>query len=294
MDHSPYDRASKWLIQHHGDALLRLAGVTDITSWRPLQAEIVQPRQLPDGLLEVRRAGQAEPDLFILEVSTYPDRRVPEQLLGDAALVYLDRGVLPEVLALVLHPKGNVRVDGQIDLRSPGGWTRWQASWHVVELWTLPAADLLATGDPGLAPWALLAHWDGPPEVLFRQGRAVVDEQARPEERPVLLTVMQVLASLRYDNEGLFAILGGKQVVIESNYIGRIIAEQVALKTHRIILNLIRDQLGDVPSDIEAAVRTIQDDERLDRVTLLAARAADYEEFRRGLSALLAQPPAGA
>jgi hypothetical protein len=49
-----YDRSSKWLIQHHGDSILRLAGIRDIDSWRPLQAELVQPRQLPDGLIESR------------------------------------------------------------------------------------------------------------------------------------------------------------------------------------------------------------------------------------------------
>ena len=28
----PYDRGSKWLIQHHGDAILRIAGLHDIAS----------------------------------------------------------------------------------------------------------------------------------------------------------------------------------------------------------------------------------------------------------------------
>ena len=49
-----YDRSSKWLIQHYGDSLLKLAGVERIASWRPLQAEVVQPAQLPDGLIEVQ------------------------------------------------------------------------------------------------------------------------------------------------------------------------------------------------------------------------------------------------
>ncbi|HMF38330.1 MAG TPA: hypothetical protein VKF17_16930 [Isosphaeraceae bacterium] len=31
-----YDKSSKWLIQHHGDSILRLAGVRDIVNWRPL------------------------------------------------------------------------------------------------------------------------------------------------------------------------------------------------------------------------------------------------------------------
>lgn len=40
----PYDRSSKWLIQHHGDSMLRLAQIRDIDNWRPAQAEVVQPR----------------------------------------------------------------------------------------------------------------------------------------------------------------------------------------------------------------------------------------------------------
>jgi hypothetical protein len=42
--HDDFDRTSKWMIQHHGDALLRLGGVEQIAEWRPLQAEVVQPR----------------------------------------------------------------------------------------------------------------------------------------------------------------------------------------------------------------------------------------------------------
>jgi hypothetical protein len=54
-----YDKSSKWLIQHHGDSILRLAGIRDIESWKPLQAELVQPRQLPDGLIEAQLRGQS-------------------------------------------------------------------------------------------------------------------------------------------------------------------------------------------------------------------------------------------
>jgi hypothetical protein len=145
MAHLQFDAASKWLIGHHGDAILRLAGLTDVTSWRAVQAEVVQPRRLPDGLLEVRRAGQDRTDLFVVEIATDPEPRVAEQLLGDAALVYLDRGVLPEAVVVVLRRKGRRRVVRQLDLSSPGGWTRWRASWRVVELWSVPAADLLAS-----------------------------------------------------------------------------------------------------------------------------------------------------
>jgi len=70
-----YDKSTKWLIPHHGDFILRLGGVRDIATWKALQAEPVQPRRLPDGLLEVRRQGQTRPRLFVLEISTYALRR---------------------------------------------------------------------------------------------------------------------------------------------------------------------------------------------------------------------------
>jgi hypothetical protein len=82
-EHQPYDKSSKWLIQHHGDSMLRLAQIENIQSCRPAQAEVVQPRQLPDGLLEVRLKGEPQDDLFLLEVATYPERRAGTQLIRD-------------------------------------------------------------------------------------------------------------------------------------------------------------------------------------------------------------------
>ena len=175
-----YDKSSKWLIQHHGDSILRLAGVRDLAEWRPLPVELVQPRRLPDGLIEARRRDEAESDLFVLELATYPEGRIAEQAVRDAALVYLDRGIVPEVLVLVLHPKGNLRAPGSADLRSGWGWTHWQMSWKLVELWTLPAEDLLASNDVGLIPWVVLSHFDGPPEPIFRQCRAGSTATPRP------------------------------------------------------------------------------------------------------------------
>jgi hypothetical protein len=61
-----YDKCGKYMVQHHGNSIVWLGGVDDIAIWRALQAEPVQIRQLPDGLLEVWGPGQAEPDIFIL------------------------------------------------------------------------------------------------------------------------------------------------------------------------------------------------------------------------------------
>jgi len=47
--HQPYDKSSKWLVQHHGDSMLWLARVRNVRAWRPAPAEVVQPRRLPMG-----------------------------------------------------------------------------------------------------------------------------------------------------------------------------------------------------------------------------------------------------
>src|ERR671937_439411 len=82
-----YDRSGKWLLEHHGAAILKLAGVAGVTACRAVSAEVVQPRQAPDGLLEAEVAGQAR--RFVVEVATDPERRAEEQALRDALTVFL-------------------------------------------------------------------------------------------------------------------------------------------------------------------------------------------------------------
>jgi hypothetical protein len=87
----PYDRSSKWLLDHHGAALLRLAGISDIAFCRTVQPEVVQPRQTPNGLLEVRFPGRDDPDYFLIEIATDPERRNTDQVLRGALMRRPDR-----------------------------------------------------------------------------------------------------------------------------------------------------------------------------------------------------------
>jgi hypothetical protein len=278
-----YDKSSKWLIQHHGDSILRLAGIRDIDSWRPLQAELVQPRQLPDGLIEARLSGQDRPSLCVLEVATYPDARVIKQVTRDAALVFLDRDVLPEVLVLFLHPKGNVEAADSTTLNSPLGWTKWQASWKTVELWNLPAEVLLAVGDVGLIPWVPLAKFDGPPEPIFRQCRARIDEDAPANEKENLLAVTQVLAGLRYNDPNLFQLFGGRQAMIESPVLQELKAEWTRETTCNAIARVLAARFRVDAKSLEAELKSV-DDDHLGNLVELAATCPNLESFRMQLS----------
>jgi hypothetical protein len=276
-----YDRSSKWLLEHHGDALLRLGGQGDLIDWRAVQSEVVQPRQLPDGLLDVRVAGEERRRLYVVEIATYPDRRIAEQVVADVTLVLQDRGVLPDVLVLVLQPKGNLEVDSEAVLQSAGGWTGLRVGWRTVRLWELPAGQLLATGEPGLMPWVPLAHIDGPPKTVFQQCREIIDQKGPANERENLLAVAQVLASLRYNDPSLLELFGGEEGMIESPLLQKVLAE----RAQRLIRGLLEDRFGPVPADVATALADVRDEGRLDQLNKAAARCPDLATFRRELAA---------
>jgi hypothetical protein len=133
-----YDKSSQWLIQHHGDSILRLAGETGIVSWRPLPPEQVQPRRIPDGLLEVMLEGETEPNLYLVEIESRPEPRKLETLAADLMLVLLDRGILPELVVVFLAQAGRPSLPPRHLILSRRGWSRLEATWQPVELWTSP------------------------------------------------------------------------------------------------------------------------------------------------------------
>ena len=77
-------------------------------------------------------------------------RAVPSQAVRDTVLVYLERDIVPEVIVLFLHKKGNVEAADSVALRSRLGLTRLDLSWKAVKLWEIPAAVMMATDDAGL------------------------------------------------------------------------------------------------------------------------------------------------
>src|SRR5262245_12113035 len=139
MPRQSFDKSSKWLIQHHGNAILYLGGARHVRRWSALQAEVVQPSKLPDGLIQATLAGEKAPHHFLREIATYAEKRVPKQMLDDLMLSYQHLGKLPEVLVLVLRPKGRYRVEEGRQERSELGWSSLAGKWKVIELWTLPA-----------------------------------------------------------------------------------------------------------------------------------------------------------
>jgi predicted transposase YdaD len=278
------DRSSKWVVEHRGDSLLRLAGIHGFSRWQPAPSQLIQPLESPDGVLEVFFPGRAEPDLVVVEVATYPERRANEQMQRDDMAVVLARRLMPEVVTLVLCPKGQLRLTGAHTWTSRLGGTAMTLSWRVVELWTLSAADLLATGDVGLVPLVPLTQLTEPPEVVFQECRRRID-QAPEEERANMLAVTQVMAQLRYNDSNLLAILGGRQTMIESPLIQEIIDETRHENTRTNITSILQDRFGALPAEVSAALAAVQDMQRLNELLRVAYRCADLAAFQAQLAA---------
>jgi hypothetical protein len=283
MAHQQYDKSSKWLIQKHGDGILYLGGVRHVRRWRALQAELVQPSQLPDGLLEVFFQGRSTPDYFLLEVATYPEKRVLDQALAGLTLAYKHLRVLPELLTVVLHPRGRFRVSGDYAVTSRLQWSQLACRWKVVELWELPAEELLAAGDVGLMPWVPLTHFQGPPQPILEECRRRIDKQARADERNNLLAVSQVLLQLRYNDPELLAVLGGTQVMIESPLINQMMAEKAQKTMQEAILAVLEARFGEVPGEMADRLRKLRAQRKLKSLVKQAALCRDLEAFRKQL-----------
>jgi predicted transposase YdaD len=204
-------------------------------------------------------------------------------VIRDALLVYLDRRVLPEVVSLVLHPKGNLEVPATESLQSPLRMTSLQVKWGVIELWKLAAQDLLAANEIGLLPWVPLASSADPPEVILKECRERIDRQASEEEGANLLAVTQVLARLRYNAPEIHAIFGGEQAMIESPLIQEITERTEVRAKQDGIVRFLAARFKVVPEDISSRLRAVTDLDRLNTLIDLAAQCSNLDSFRSGL-----------
>jgi hypothetical protein len=279
MPQQRFDIGSKWLLHNQAKGALLVGGFKDVQRIEPMPGEIVQNRKYPDGLLRVYLAGQRKPHHVLVEVATYSEKRALRQALDDLALAYSALGHLPELLMLVLRPKGRFRISGRHAVRSKLGLSRLEAEWKPVELWALPAAELLAQGDVGVTPWVPLMEFTGPPESLLERCAEKIEREAHPKDRADLLAVSQVLTGLRFPDPALLRLLGGEEPMIESPLLRKMRAE--TSQDH--ILALLKDRFDAVPRNVTKQLREVLDEKKLRKLILLAAKCPDLQAFSEAL-----------
>jgi len=294
--HQPNDRGSKRLIEEFGASILRLAGVTGFTSWRAVANELVAPRRTPDGLIEADFPGREESTLFVVEIESDEARTNARQVYEDIQMAYLTRGVVPEVIFVVLRPKGRVVSAGEFAIESPSGAVRATASWPVVRPYLMDAEDLFAANDVGLIPWATLAQTTQPPDDFIRRCRDTIvantpDDRARKD----LLALTQILAGNIYNEVLLDRILGGAEAMLTSPALDRAYklveergiakgkaegkAEAAAEILRENILELLTVRCGGAPAELSAELAGVTDVARLKQLNRVAMTCADLPAF---------------
>jgi hypothetical protein len=283
MSEPIYDLSGKWLLEHHGRVVALLGGRRDVISCKSVQSEVVQPRQLPDGLLEVKLRGQRKPVLLLVEIGTYAEKRVVGQMMDGLRLVRQVRGVLPDGLALVLRPKGQYKVPEEGTSQGALGWSKETLSWKVVELWTLPAEEMLDFPDVGVVPLVPLMAFSGPPEPLLRRCRERIDREGGVQ-RANLLAVAQTLTKLRFPQQVFLDLLGGSRAMIESPLIKEIVEKARAETRQKDIEEDIRVRFGALPDNARASLQGLTDKEKLGTLRRFANTCATLEAFLERLA----------
>lgn len=268
-----------------------------------MQSENVAPRRLPDGLLEVQFEGEREPTLVLVEVESYPGNDVDRQVLEDLEAVHLARGIVPEAICLVLRPKGQLTVRGALESTSRRNTTKIAGSWTVVRLWDLEAADLLATGDPGLIPWVPLARSDRPADELLAECRDRIAEVVDERDRSGLKVVTTILAGLAFPGRKFLNLFGGAEKMIESPVLDELVeliekrAEAKILAREQAKMAAAEEARRQAAEAAEVArrqaaeaaeeVRRVAAEAETKAAAQLAARQATLLASKRGLSAIL-------
>jgi hypothetical protein len=236
----------------------------------------------------VRFADASEPSLVLVEIETYPDADADRQVLEDLMLIAVDRNVVPEVVSLVLKPKGKLEVAGTSERVSVRGGTRLGGSWPVVRLWELEAETLLGAGDAGLVPWVPLTRTTQTPEELMARCRDRLVQLPNQTDRAGLMAVTQILAGLAFPDKRFLDLFGGAEAMIESpvlDEVKEILRKRVVLETMRdTIRAALEARFKTVPADRVAPLQAVADEARLRELVRLAATCPDLDAFVAGLA----------
>jgi hypothetical protein len=302
--HQDKDRSSKWLLSKHGDAILEMAGIRGFTSWKHLPSELVAPRRILDGLFELRFPNRTEPMFVLVEIESYDEADADRQVFEDIALVLLEYRVIPEVVLLVLKPKGNQPTRGSHERRSSRGTTGLSGFWPVIRLWEIEAEVLLNAPNIGAVPWATLAHSTLQPEELLKRCAERYDTLGDPAERSSYQSVTLILAGLAYPNRSFFHLFGGSSNMIQSPVLDEIVqtvekqvSERIEKETQLRILVRLQDSIltqlarrfGSVNLVQQATLKAVNDLDRLLELHSSAATCTTVDEFNAALLAIPAQ-----
>jgi hypothetical protein len=223
----------------------------------------------------------------------------PRMLLYNAALGNR-HGLRVRSLAVVLHRGADSpQLTGLYERGFPDEPPDVTLRYRVVRVWQVPAERWLA-GGLGVLPLAPLGAVDEAslPAVIGRM-KERLDRETSRSQAAELWSATYILMGLRYAQALIETLLQGVLAMEESVTYQAILrkgraegkaegkaegraegqVEGQAAEARRILLMLGRDQFGDPPADVSAALSGIADVGRLEALTLRLKHAASWQEL---------------
>ncbi len=205
----PYDQAFKFLAEQDAEAILFLVGALPekITAIETLPPELSSTTLIPDQLYLVTTPD--EKYIVHIEAQTYWDAAIPQRMSEYALLLWLKYRLPVMGYVLVLSQKKfPLKVTPSVTINA--GYTQITTRFQIVRLWEIPAEEAIAQNRSALLPFVPLMRGD---EALLNASAQALQAVAGERLRLDLSMHFIVLASLRYNYQDIFDLIGSKTMI---------------------------------------------------------------------------------
>jgi predicted transposase YdaD len=279
----PFDATLKDVVREYPEdygAALGLAGPHPI---RALNVDLSTITAATDVIL-----GHGDPPEHVTDLNfqSGPDPRLAGRLLLYNAALYHRFMVPVHSVAILLRPAADSPgVAGRLRYEGRKRRGRIHFTFEVVRLWQRPVRPLLR-GGLGTLPMATLCQMPAGrplPDALREVVRAIderLHHEAPPGQAAKLLTAAYVLTGLRLPPDSAAQVFQqGVMRMRESTTYQAILDEGRVMTLKKILLRQGRLQFGTADAATEAAVQSITDGDRLERMTERVLTATSWQEL---------------
>jgi len=204
--------------------------------------------------------------------------KLPDLLLYNSALFKRHRLRVRSLMVLLHRGVDSPQLTGFYERGFPDEPFDVALRYRVVRVWEVPAEKWLS-GGLGMVPLAPLgAVRPGDLPAVIAQMKQRLD-QTPPSEAAELWSAAYILMGLRYERALTQTLLQGVVSMKESVTYQAILEEGEAKGARKVLRLLGRDQFGDPPADVQAALDALTDANRLEELTLRVKHATSWHEL---------------
>ena len=258
-------------------AWLAQAGIPIMGSVEVLETDLSTVTTAADKVLLVHKP---EHRIIHIELQSSRDVGLHRRLLLYNVLLYDRYGLPVHTILVLLRPEAKTSaLPRRVGYASPFGNSTLEFSYQVVCIWQQPV-DMFLNGELRVLPLAPVSNisQEELPSIL-RQVSDRLDREASPAEAETLWTATYILAGLRYPASVVTQLFAGVRDMTESSTYQAILEEGVLKGVKHLLLVQGEARFGTPSAQIQRAIETITDANKLDQMGKLLLIASTWDEL---------------